>query len=192
MVDLSSTITPKSDQLNSEDFLLGARTFTVEKVTSGSAEQPINIHLVESPGKPWRPSKSMRRILVATWGVDGDLYPGRRLTLYRDPNVRYGGDEVGGIKVSHLSGLTKPVKIALTVTRGKRQAHVVEPLREASPTLPTAPPEALSDAVIEGVATVGELRELWPRASKAQQERIRERVSELEALEVVEHDNAND
>lgn len=130
-MDLTETIAPKSDQLNAEDLLTGPRTFTVEKVTKGSAEQPVDIHLVEFPGRPFRPSKTVRRILVNAWGPDANAYTGRRMTLYRDPAVKFGGMDVGGIRVSHLSHIDKPLSVALTVTRGKRQAYKVLPLADA-------------------------------------------------------------
>lgn len=132
-MDISNTIVPRSDQLNAEDLLTGPRTFTVDKVSKGSAEQPVDVHLVESPGRPFRPSKTVRRILVAAWGPDAAAYAGRRMTLYRDPDVKFGGLDVGGIRVSHLSHIDKPLTLALTVTRGKRQAYVVQPLTEAPP-----------------------------------------------------------
>ena len=133
-MDLIDSIAPKSDQLNAEDLLSGPRTFTIREVRKGSSpEQPVNIELVEFPGRPFRPSKTVRRLLVAGWGSESDAYAGRRLTLYRDPTVRFGGDEVGGIRVSHMSHLTRPLKLALTVTRGKRAPHVVEPLPKDAP-----------------------------------------------------------
>ena len=130
-MDLSDTIVPRSDQLNAEDLLTGPRTFTVEKVTKGSAEQPVDIHLVEFPRRPFRPSKTVRRILVAAWGPDASTYVGRRMTLYRDPAVKFGGMDVGGIRVSHLSHIDKPLSVALTVSRGKRQPYTVQPLADA-------------------------------------------------------------
>ncbi|NKU61704.1 hypothetical protein GS891_00190 [Rhodococcus hoagii] len=49
------------------------------------------------------------------------------MTLYRDPAVRFGGQDVGGIRVSHLSHIDKRLTLALTVTRGRRAPYVVEP-----------------------------------------------------------------
>lgn len=134
-VNLSDTIAPRSDQANAEDFLDGPRTVTVEKVTRGSVEQPVNIHLVEFPGRPFKPSKTVRRILVAAWGSEAANYTGRRMTLYRDPEVRFGGAAVGGIRVSHLSHISKPLTISLTETRGKRKPHRIDPLPDAPPPL---------------------------------------------------------
>jgi hypothetical protein len=136
-VDLTESIAPKSDQLNAEDLLTGPRTFTVAEVRQGSAEQPVDVHLVEFPGRPFKPSKTVRRIMVAAWGKDSAAYAGRRLTLYRDPTVRFGGQDVGGIRVSHMSHIEKRIVLALTVTRGKRAPYTVEPLTErAGPPLP--------------------------------------------------------
>ena len=127
-MDITETIAPRSDQLNAEDLLTGPRTFTVEKVTAGSVEQPVEIHLVEFPGRPFKPSKTVRRILVAAWGPEAANYVGRRMTLYRDASVKFGGMDVGGIRVSHLSHIDKRMSLALTVTRGKRAPFVIEPL----------------------------------------------------------------
>lgn len=164
-MNLSDSIVPKSDQLNAEDLLAGPRTVTIEKVTAGTSEQPVNVHLVETPGRPYRPSKTMRRVMVACWGSDAALYVGRRMTLYRDPAVKFGGMAVGGIKISHLSNIDKRTTLALTETRGKRAPHVVEPLPDApAPTPPV-------DWQAEIKACAGDqdaLRALWTRARDAQ------------------------
>jgi hypothetical protein len=133
-MDMTETIIPKSDQINAEDLLTGPHTYTIDGVTAGSAEQPVDIHLVEAPGRAYRPSKTMRRVLVSAWGVETSVYIGRRLTLYRDPEVSFGRDKVGGIKISHLSHIDKRLSLALTVTRGKRATHTVDPLVESGPT----------------------------------------------------------
>ena len=130
---MTESIAPKSDQLNAEDLLAGPRTFTIEKVEQGTAEQPVNVHLTEFPGRPFKPSKTVRRIMVAAWGKDSAAYTGHRLTLYRDPAVKFGGMDVGGIRVSHMSHIDKRITVALTVTRGKRAPYTVEPLKDDAP-----------------------------------------------------------
>jgi hypothetical protein len=164
-VNLSEFIVPKSDQLNAEDLLAGPKTVTIERVTAGTSEQPVNVHLVETPGRPYRPSKTMRRVMVACWGPDAALYVGRRMTLYRDPTVKFGGMTVGGIKISHLSHIDKRTTLALTETRGKRAPHVVEPLPDA----PAPTPSVDWQAEIEACAGDQDaLRALWMRARDAQ------------------------
>lgn len=130
-MDMTASIIPKSDQLNADDLISGPVTVTVDSVIAGNAEQPVDVHLVEFPGRAFRPSKSMRRVMVAAWGAETSAYTGRRMTLYRDPSIKFGKDEVGGIRISHMSDIDKTLKIALTVTRGKREPFVVAALADA-------------------------------------------------------------
>lgn len=127
-MNLSSTIIPKSDQLNADDLLTGPRTIKITSVEQGSAEQPVSIHYEGENGRPYKPGKSMRRVLVAMWGSEGAAYVGRCLTLYCDPDITFGPDKTGGIRISHATDITGPVNIALTVKRGKRKPFTVSPL----------------------------------------------------------------
>ena len=128
MNDMTAVIVPKSDQVNADDLIAGPRTFTIEGVAiNPGTEQPVNIKLVGEP-RVWRPCKSMSRVLVAAWGPDAKVYSGRSLTLYRDPKVKWGGMEVGGIRVSHLSHIEREMLLQLTATKGKRAPHIVKPL----------------------------------------------------------------
>lgn len=128
--DLSKTVEPRSDQLNFDDVAVDPVTVTVTQVVVNpeAKEQPVAIHLAEFPDRPFKPSKSMRRVLIAAWGKDSKVYAGRRMRLYGDPTVRFGGQEIGGIRISHLSHIPKKLTIALTVTRAKRSPFTVEPL----------------------------------------------------------------
>jgi hypothetical protein len=132
-MDMTPTLEAKSNQLTSDDLIAGPKTITVTKVTAGSAEQPVAVYYDGDQGKPWYPCKSMRRVLVAAWGADAKGYIGRSMTLFRDPEVSYGGIKVGGIRISHLSDLDSPLSIALTVTRQKRSPYKVQPLAKANP-----------------------------------------------------------
>lgn len=126
-VDLSATIAAKSDQLNADDLLAGPKTFTVVRVRAGDNEQPIWIDLREWK-QPWKPSKTMRRVLVECWGKDGAAYAGRTVTLFRNPEIKFGGIKVGGIEVSHLSHIDKQHEIALPVSRGKKAIYTIKPI----------------------------------------------------------------
>lgn len=131
-MDLTETTAPKSDQQNYDDYANGiTRTVTITEVRAGTTEQPVEIHLAEFPGRPYKPSKSMRRVLVAAWGPEASTYVGRRMKLVGDPTVKFGGVVLGGIKIAQLSNIDKPVTISLTVTRGKRAPHTVNPLPDA-------------------------------------------------------------
>lgn len=132
MNDMSKTIAPKSDQLNYDDFI-GTRTkditVTKVKVNENDKEQPAIINFEGDNGKPYKPCKSMRRVLVEVWGGDGNKYVGKSMTLYGDPTVQWGGQPVGGIRISHMSHIDKPKPLSLTVTRGRRSTYVIKPLK---------------------------------------------------------------
>lgn len=131
MNDMTSAITPKSDQKNAEDFLSGPRTYTIERVEIRAVpEQPVSVFLAGEE-RPWKPCKSMSRVLVSAWGPDANKYVGRSLTLYRDPKVKWGGLEVGGIRISHMSDIERDMVLALTETRGKRAPFMVKKMNAA-------------------------------------------------------------
>ena len=73
----------------------------------------------------------MRRVLIAVWGDQGADWVGESMTLYCDPAVKFGGVAVGGIRISHMTGIDKPVDLMLTTTRSKRSVYTVQPLRVA-------------------------------------------------------------
>lgn len=128
---IAKTITPKSDQLNAEDLLTGPITVTVEDVRQGDSDQPVAIAI--SGRQPYKPCKTMRRVLVALWGERAADWIGRSMTLYADPTVKWGGVAVGGIRISHLSDIENDHTLMLTITRGKRQAFTVKPLQTSAP-----------------------------------------------------------
>ena len=129
---LKSTIEPKSDQLNYDDLLTGPITVTVVSVKrSKSSEQPIDIHI--DGHRPYRPCKSMRRILISAWGDKGAEWIGKSMTLYGDPTVKFGGVSVGGIRISHLSDIDSPeINFMLTTSRSRRSGYTVKRLDKQS------------------------------------------------------------
>lgn len=145
-MDLTSTIEADSTQVNADE-LAAPRTVTITGVNKGTADQPVNIELAELPGKAYRPCKSMRRVLVAAWGSDATQYIGRRLTIFNDQSVKWGGAAIGGVRISHMSHIDKPLTLALTETRGKRKPYRVEPLKDAP--VESKPPAITPEAVAE-------------------------------------------
>jgi hypothetical protein len=88
-MDLSKTIIPKSDQLNADDLVSGAMTIKIRDIKAGADEQqPVNLYFEGDNNKPYKPCKSMRRLLVQIWGADGTKYIGRSMTLFRDDSVK--------------------------------------------------------------------------------------------------------
>jgi len=138
MSNMLSTIAPKTDQQNFDDFIGGVtKTIKITGVKIASGDQPVALNFDGDEGKPYKPGKSMRRVLVHCWGADANKYIGRSLTLYGDPKVKFGGAEVGGIRISHMSDIEAPITMALTATRAQRKAYTVNPLvTESQPAEP--------------------------------------------------------
>lgn len=156
-MDLTESIQPRSDQINADDLIAGPQTYTIREVIGGKAESPFDFMLVETD-RAYRPSKTMRRVIVAAWGPEAANYAGRMLTLYREPSIKFGGQTVGGIRVSHMSHIEQRVEVMLQVTRGKREKFVVEPLAKVDmlrAEWKTATPERKAEIEAESKALRG-------------------------------------
>jgi hypothetical protein len=124
--NLSDTIIPKSDQLNADQLVGTTMDITVTKISRGAADQPISIHYAEEDGRPYKPCKTMRKVLIAAWGNDGREWAGKSMTLYNDPEVVFGGIKVGGIRISHLSHIENDLSLSLNKTKGKKALYTVK------------------------------------------------------------------
>lgn len=138
--DLSSTIIPKSDQLNADQLVGGPITITITNVRGDGGEQPVVINYEGDNGRPYKPCKSMRKVLIFAWGKDGREWIGRSMTLFNNPDVMYGGVKVGGIRISHLSHIDRDIVLSLAKTRGKKEEHFIKKLvvKQPAKTEPTA------------------------------------------------------
>lgn len=172
-MNMLQTITPRSDQLNSDDLIGQTMTIRITDVRfKAGDEQPVAIHFDNDGGKPYKVCKSMRRVLVQVWGADAKQYVGRSMTLYRDPDVMFGGQKVGGIRISHMSHIDAPITMALTATRASRKPFTVKPLAVAAPPSDETINALLDryescDSTSSFAALEDERRKLWDNMSKA-------------------------
>ncbi len=172
-MDLTESIVPRSDQVNADDLIAGPITYTIREVIAGKAESPFDFLLVETD-RAYRPSKTMRRVIVNAWGPKTEPYAGRRLTLYREPTIMFGGQRVGGIRVSHMSHIDGPLEVMAQTTRGKREKFIVNPL----PDTPVAPSEPTAEEVA-ACSDVDALKIMWKRSSPERRAQIEARVKTL-------------
>ena len=71
MIDLLPTVIPKSDQINADDLIGGPLTIKVTKVSlTEEKDQPFAINFEGDGRKPYKPCKSMRRVMIRIWGAD--------------------------------------------------------------------------------------------------------------------------
>jgi hypothetical protein len=132
--DLRDTIVPKSDQLNADQLIGGPMTIRVTAVRRGGGEeQPVTVHYEGEAGRPYKPCLTMRKVLIFAWGEDGSQWAGRMMTLYNKRDVKWGGVEVGGIRISHMSHVEGDIKLSLAATRGKKEPIIIKRIDATDP-----------------------------------------------------------
>lgn len=147
MNDMNAVIVPRSDQLNADSLMGGDLVIKITAVrVAPGQEQPVSMEF-EGSNLVYRPCKSMARVMVAAWGPDSSAYVGRSLQLYRDPSVKWGGMDVGGIRIRAMSHMPndRPMTMALTATKGSRKPYTVQPLQAGD--APKRPERAAADAI---------------------------------------------
>lgn len=169
--DLRATVVPKSDQLNAEQLLSGPMTIKVTDVRIGSSdEQPVILHYENDAGRPYKPCKTMRKVLILAWGEDGTQWIGRSMTLYNEPTVKFGGMEVGGIRISHLSDIQRDMQVSLTSTKGKKSAHFIRRMPDGTEPQPEyADKKGVLDR-IAAATTMADLEAVRPEIRKLRKE----------------------
>lgn len=173
-MDISQVIAPDSDEMVAAD-LIGSppKVFTIAEVTETTRDNKrvANIRLEGFP-RPWRPGKGMSRVMADNWGVETQGWIGRQVELYGDPDVYFGKEKTGGVRISRLSHIAKPKTTRINPRGGKNGTWSVDPLPDA----PTAPTEA----AIACATDKDRLRE-WHRQFPALRESILARVAEIDA-----------
>lgn len=171
MADLRPTIAPKSDQLNADDLLGTTLTIKITKVAlCPEPDQPVAVYFEGDGGKPYKPGKSMRRVMINAWGDESANYIGRRMTLFRDEKVQFGGHAVGGIRISHMSHIgDRELTMALTSSRANRKPYTVQPLvgGDDAPVKATLADRVVSfKEAVKEAPTVADKRALRKRAAQ--------------------------
>lgn len=142
-IDITASLAAKSDQINAGD-LAGTITRTVARVQyDPSSDQPVTVHMTE--GKPWRPSKGMRRVLATVWGSDAGKWAGNVVALYNDPNVLWAGKRAGGIRIEAMTGLDRAQDFPVKINRTKVRVYRINPIKVAAPAPAPAPAQDASE-----------------------------------------------
>ena len=146
MNGMAEAFAPKSDQITADDLLSGPMVVKIldVKIDLTRPQQKVDVFLV-GKDRAFRPCKTVGKILMNIWG-DADKWVGQSMRLFRDPTVKWSGAEVGGVRVSHVTGIDAPVKVTVMETRTTRKAHTIQPLTITDPiaSAPTTPDNAIA------------------------------------------------
>lgn len=181
MIDMTKAIVIKTDQLNADDLISGPRTIKVRDIKlKDSGEQRAHIFFDGDNGKPYKPNTSMLKILCAIWGKNGTQWIGRSMTLFNDKTVKWAGQAVGGIRISHMSHIEAKQTHVIAVSRGVKKPYTVLPL-QSEPQQSQSGEHALSDA--KAAARLGkDAFTNWWQTNKHLRDSVRPHLSELEAM----------
>jgi hypothetical protein len=141
----AESLEAKSDQINAADLMGTTVTIKIAGLKVQSKEQQKWTFRLDGNEKFFRPSKGMCRLIAKIWG-DPKTYAGQSMTLYREDDALYAGQAVGGIRISHMTGISAPVEVSIPISRTKSRAYTVRPLTVESPAAP------VRDAAVEAAA----------------------------------------
>ena len=181
-MDITDALAPTSDQLDAIE-LVNPRTFTIDsgsRLGSRDGKTVAEIRLVGFP-RVWRPSKGMLDVLAKCWGTDGKAWAGRSVTLYNDPEVTFGKDKVGGIRISHLSHIDGPVTVMIR-GRGQGARKITWPVKPLTVAAPPPPPAAMTLEDVAATTDTDTLRTAWQGSPPDVRAAIEARVAEIAAL----------
>jgi predicted DNA binding protein len=163
MLDVSGTILSKSDQLNASDLIGNEMILTVSNVNLvSSPDQPMVINWEGDDGRPYKPCKSMRRVLVGLWGKDASQWIGRSIGVYNEPTVKWAGKEEGGIRIKSLSHIDKNKSVTTSESQHKKITYLISVLQVEQKQRAVWPDDKFNDqlprirAAIEGGTSTAE------------------------------------
>jgi len=171
-MDITDALAPNSDQLDAIE-LVKPRTFTIAAGSRLATREGKTVAEIALEGFPrvWRPSKGMLDVLARCWGSDAKQWVGRSVTLYNDPDVMFGKDRVGGVRISHLSHIDgaqnvpirasgrgrapKPWKVEPLAVIASAQAANNDDITRALNAIDTATDASKLDAIEKHAASLG-------------------------------------
>jgi hypothetical protein len=185
MGKLEQAIAVKSDQLNSDDLVTGPMTIKITDIGyyQDNGKTKILIRFDGDQGKPWKPCTTMARLMATVWEVpkdnDGSALIGHSLTVYRDAGVKWSGMAVGGIRISHMDAIDKDRVEMVTITRGKKEAMIIKPLKVATVT-PIAPaPDKAAEYTAKLIAKLSAMDTQESAQAALQDPQVAKRMDQL-------------
>ena len=129
MTDIVKFCEPKSDQLNAADLISCNKIIKIKKVrVTATGTQDCTIWFEGDNDKPWKPCKTMGRIMLERYGSDIQKWVGKYIELFRDPEVVYGGKKEGGIRIAAMSDIPSDFETVVRVARSSTKVVKIRKL----------------------------------------------------------------
>lgn len=97
----------KKDDVGEDGVILTIRGFAHETIKdeNGQPEQKVVLHFVEQGYKPMVVNSTNAQLLkIATGCLTAGEARGKRVVVYNDPNVSFGGKVTGGLRIKRIPG----------------------------------------------------------------------------------------
>ncbi len=138
----------KSDQMNNVDLIGANRIIKITKVkVTATGKQDCTIWFEGDNGKPWKPCKTMGRILMEAWGENIQNFVGKSVELFRDPDATFGLNIVGGIRIRALSDVKEDFTTSVVVSRGQTKPVRIKKLITADSAIILAGTESAGQGI---------------------------------------------
>ena len=132
-MDISKELVAKSDQMNAIDLARDV-TVTIIDVFKGQSDKRVHVITdIYGTERPFKPSKTVLRDIAQAWGLESQVWVGRRLTLFNDTTVLWAGQESGGIRVRAMSHIDKAFEAKHAISRTTSKKVMIEPLAAPAP-----------------------------------------------------------
>jgi len=193
MPDISETLEAKSDQLNAVDIMGVEPVIRVRDVKVVSGDQPVHIYFDGDHGRPWKPSKGMRRVLAGAWGRMTEDWVGRYAQIYFESSVKYAGKEVGGIRIRALSDIDqRGLSFALRINQKQTEPYHVPLLQVKTQEYPAdkfakALP-VMAEKMKNGEMTLQQVIAQCQKTGQLSNEQLKQ-MEEVAPVEIHEDDN---
>lgn len=123
----------KGDYISAAELGDKRPTLTISRITICRIEDDKKKKDVDKPvmwfkeiDRGWMYCKTTGHACAAMFGEDDEQWIGKRLTLYADPNVSFGGDQVGGIRIAGSPDIEKPIQVRIKFPKKKAfDVHLV-------------------------------------------------------------------
>ena len=141
--------------------------------------QAIAVFYDGDENKPWKPCKTMIRVMAYFWGNDAKQWVGRFLTLHRDDKVMWGGEPVGGIRILGMSHIKGTQSLAVTASRGSKKKFTVQEIKD----VPAAKPEKEVPPHVAMAKKIAENIELFNDTASLQSYMAEDAAEDLDAIQ---------
>ena len=180
----AESLMAKSDQITAAELMGITINVKIAGLTVKNSEKQKWTMRLEGNDKFFRPCLGMRRLIAEIWGGP-ENYAGGSMTLYRETDTRYGADEVGGVRISHMTGIEAQIEVTVPIRRGVFRTYLIRPLRvEAPKPAPTtaAPENAFELAHAAASKGTDAFKEWWNSdVGKTCREAVKPNMAEIKA-----------